>query len=67
MKNLLQKFILLCLLSLSWHTANATYLIDGIVYNLLGTDASVEAYIKVQYYTNKNIYTGSITIPSTVT
>ena len=67
MKKLLQQIIILCLISLSWHTVFAyDCKVDGIYYNLSGTDATVTYYSSISS-SNKTAYRGSITIPSTIT
>ena len=69
MKKLLPKLIILCLISLSWHTVFAYDCeVDGIYYNLSGSEASV-TYQKYDYWNfyYYSPYTGSVTIPSAIT
>lgn len=67
MKKLLPKFILLCLLTFSWHTASAYDCeVDGIYYNLSGNEASV-TYYSSSYSENRGAYTDIVSIPSAIT
>ena len=69
MKNILPKLILLSLLTFCWHTVSAYDCeVDGIYYNLSGGEASV-TYQKFDSssYSYYSPYTGSVTIPSTIT
>ncbi len=65
MKKLLQKFIILCFISLTWYTASATKCeVNGIYYDVYAWDSG---RLGASVISGNNKYIGIINIPSTVT
>lgn len=66
MKRIIPKLVLLLALLLSATAHAHDFEVDGIYYNINGTNATV-TYSGTNYWDNSNKYSGSVTIPTSVT
>lgn len=66
MKHLIKATLLLLALLLPTHTHAHDFEVDGIYYNINGTNATV-TFRGTYFYQYSNAYSGSVTIPTTVT